>query len=120
EERDSGPIRVVPPRIVNPAVPAGLDAICMRALAENARDRYPSMQSLIDAIMDERFTNQWRDGANDLATAIRAITPGLPSVAPAGPRTQVTDRPVTIVTRSLISQPQRLSAPAYEMPSVSH
>ena len=28
-----------------------------------------------------------------------------------GPRTQITDRPVTIVTRSLISQPQRASSP---------
>lgn len=116
EERDSGPIRVIPPRVVNPAVPPGLDAICMKALSENARDRYPSMQSLGDAIMDERFTNQWRDGANDLAIAIREITPGIAAAPAVGPRTQVTDRPVTIVTRSLISQPQRMSSPQLASP----
>ena len=110
DERDSGPIRIAPPRVVNPAVPAGLDAICMKALAENARDRYARMQHLIDAIIDERFTQQWREGANDLAQAIREIAPG--GVGPSnGPKTQHTDRPVTIVTRSLISQPYRASSP---------
>ncbi len=109
EARDSGPIRVNPPRVVNPAVPPSLDAICMRALAEDARDRYPSMQSMIDSIMDERFSNQWREGASDLAHAIRETVPGASAAAP-GPRTQVTDRPVTIVTRSLLSQPQRVSS----------
>jgi serine/threonine protein kinase len=110
DERDSGPIRIAPPRVVNAAVPAGLDAICMKALAEDARNRYPRMQHMIDALLDERFTNQYREGANDLAQAIREIAPGaVPSSG--GPRTMVTDRPVTIVTRSLISQPQRASSP---------
>ncbi|HEY5944625.1 MAG TPA: protein kinase [Kofleriaceae bacterium] len=110
DERDSGPIRIAPPRVVNASVPAGLDAICMKALAENARDRYPRMQHLIDAIIDERFANQYREGANDLAQVIREIAPGAgPSTG--GPRTQVTDHPVTIVTRSLISQPHRASSP---------
>lgn len=110
DERDSGPIRVVPPRHVNPAVPPGLDAICMKALAENARDRYPRMQNLIDAIVDERFANGWREGANELAGLIREITTGVsqPAVAPA-PRTQHTDRPLTIITRSLISESMRKS-----------
>jgi hypothetical protein len=111
DERDSGPIRVVPPRHVNPAVPAGLDAICMKALAEDARDRYPRMQNLIDALVDERFANGWREGANELANLIREITTGVsqPAVAPAEPRTQHTDRPLTIVTRSLISESMRKS-----------
>jgi serine/threonine-protein kinase len=111
DERDSGPIRVVPPRHVNPAVPPGLDAICMKALAENARDRYPRMQNLIDAIVDERFANGWREGANELAGLIREITTGVsqPAVAPAAPRTQHTDRPLTIITRSLISESMRKS-----------
>ncbi|HEY5924031.1 MAG TPA: protein kinase [Kofleriaceae bacterium] len=110
DERDSGPIRIAPPRVVNPSVPAGLDAICMKALADNGRDRYARMQHLIDAIIDERFTQQWREGANDLAQAIREIAPGI-GPSSAGPRTQHTDRPVTIVTRSLISQPHRGSSP---------
>ncbi len=110
DERDSGPIRIAPPRVVNPAVPAGLDAICMKALAEDARNRYARMQHLIDAIVDERFANQWRESANDLAQAIREIGVGIPGTN-GGPRTVVTDRPVTIVTRSLISQPHRASSP---------
>ncbi|HEX5059984.1 MAG TPA: serine/threonine-protein kinase [Kofleriaceae bacterium] len=111
DERDSGPIRIAPPRVVNPAVPAGLDAICMQALADKTRDRYARMQHFIDAIIDERFANQWREGANDLAQAIREVSPGAVHTS-AGPRTQVTDNPVTIITRSLISQPARLpSAP---------
>lgn len=111
DERDSGPIRVVPPRHVNPAVPPGLDAICMKALAENARDRYPRMQNLIDAIVDERFASGWREGANELAGLIREITTGVskPAVAPAAPRTVHTDRPLTIITRSLISESMRKS-----------
>jgi serine/threonine protein kinase len=102
EERDSGPIRIAPPRVVNPNVPLGLDAICMRALSDNARDRYARMQHMIDAIVDERFSNGWREGASDLASLIRELKPG--GAAVAGPRTQVTDRPVTIMTRSLISE----------------
>ena len=108
EERESGQMRVIPPRIVKPSVPHGLDAICMRALAHDPRERYASMQKLADAIMDERFTNQWRDGASDLAKLIAEAGPsalGIGTAAPVpanGPRTMVTDRPVTLFTRSLI------------------
>ena len=110
EERESGQMRVIPPRIVKPSVPHGLDAICMRALAHDPRERYASMQKLADAIMDERFTNQWRDGASDLAKLIAEAGPAAlgigtaaaPAPANNGPRTMVTDRPVTLFTRSLI------------------
>jgi tRNA A-37 threonylcarbamoyl transferase component Bud32 len=99
EARDSEPLRVVPPRAVRASIPAGLDAICMRALAHDARDRYKSMQQLIDAIVEERFSNHWREAAADLAAAIREAAPGPFAQSP---RTQVTDRPVTIMTRSLL------------------
>jgi serine/threonine-protein kinase len=113
DERESQEIRVIPPRVVRPSVPHGLDQICMKALAMVARDRYQSMQQMIDALLDERFANQWRESASDLAQAIREAAPaGLSPAAHAGPRTMVTDRPVTIVTRSLISQSAaRRSAP---------
>src|SRR6185312_14559758 len=104
DERESGPMRVVPPRVVNPSIPAGIDAICMKALAHDPRDRYASMKQLSDALVEERFSNGWREGASDLATLIRECAPGA-DPAPIERRTQVTDRPVTIVTRSLISQP---------------
>src|SRR6185503_4384153 len=109
EERDSEPLRVIPPRVVKPSIPVGIDAICMKALAHDPRDRFRNMQALIDALTEERFTNQWREGAGDLATAIRECNPNAPmSVAP---RTMVTDRPVTIATRSLIKEltPHRAS-----------
>jgi serine/threonine-protein kinase len=97
-ERDDQ-MRVIPPRVVKPAIPPGLDAICMRALAHDARDRYGRMQQLIDALVEERFTNGYREGAADLAQAIREVAPRSDVGAP---RTMHTDRPVTIVTRSLL------------------
>lgn len=104
EERDSHPMRVIAPRVVKPSVPPGLDAICMRALAHDPRDRYRSMQQLIDAILDERFANHWREGASDLAHAIREGSGHSRSMAIQQPRTLVTDRPVTIMTRSLLRE----------------
>jgi len=101
EERDSEPMRVIPPRVVKPSVPRGVDAICMRALAHDPRDRYAGMQQLIDALVEERFSNGWREGASDLAQAIRE---GSPHTATHQPRTMITDRPVTIVTRSLLRE----------------
>lgn len=102
DERESGPMRVVPPRVVKPGLPAGIDQICMKALAHDPRDRYASMKALADALMDERFANGWRESASELAQLIREST-GAGEPAPER-RTQHTDRPVTIVTRSLISQ----------------
>lgn len=118
EERDSEPMRVIPPRVVKPSIPPGLDAICMRALAHDPRDRYSRIQSMIDAIVEERFANQYREGASDLAQAIRECNVQSPVLAQ--PRTQITDRPVTIVTRSLIEQtPHRRSAGRLSSPSLS-
>ena len=115
DERESAPLHVIPPRVVKPSIPAGIEAICMRALAHDPRDRYASMQKFIDALVEERFANGWREGANDLAGVIREVTPG--AGAPnAGPKTVHTDRPVTIVTRSLISQ----SAIKRKIASLSH
>jgi serine/threonine-protein kinase len=101
EERDSEPMRVIPPRVVKPSIPHGIDAICMRALAHDPRDRYSRMQQLIDALVEERFSNGWREGASDLANAIRECSP---QSATHQPRTMITDRPVTIVTRSLLKE----------------
>jgi serine/threonine-protein kinase len=112
EERDSEPMRVIPPRVVKPSIPPGLDAICMRALAHDPRDRYARMQQMIDALVEERFTNQYREGASDLAQAIRECSVQSPVLAQ--PRTQITDRPVTIMTRSLIENTphRRASSPS--------
>ncbi len=103
EERDSEPMRVIPPRVVKPSIPHGIDAICMRALSHDPRDRYARMQQLIDALGDERFSNGWREGASELAQSIRECTPGNTGLHQQ-PRTMITDRPVTIVTRSLLRE----------------
>ena len=104
-------MRVIPPRVVKPSIPHGLDAICMRALAHDARDRYGRMQQLIDALVEERFASGYREGASDLAQAIREVAPKSDTSAP---RTMHTERPVTIMTRSLlreITPPRRAKAP---------
>lgn len=112
DERESEQMRVIPPRVVRPSVPHGLDAICMKALAHDPRDRYARMQQMVDAIVEERFANQWREGSADLAQAIREVVPAVSPTGGAGPRTMVTDRPVTIVTRSLITAtPHKKSSP---------
>ena len=118
EERDSEPMRVIPPRVVKPTIPHGIDAICMRALAHDPRDRYRSMQQLIDAIVEERFANQWREGASDLAAAIRECNP-LAVPANLQPRTMVTDRPLTIATRSLLRELTPVRASAARQPSIN-
>jgi serine/threonine protein kinase len=104
-------MRVIPPRVVKPTVPAGLDAICMRALAHDPRDRYGRMQQLIDALVEERYANGYRDAASELAQAIREIAPA----SEAGPsRTMHTARPVTLMTRSLLREvtPPRRPSPS--------
>jgi hypothetical protein len=116
-ERDEQ-MQVIPPRVVKQAIPPGLDAICMRALAHDPRQRYGRMQPLIDALVEERFSNGYREGASDLAQAIREISP---RSEVGSPRTMHTDRPVTIVTRSLLREitPARRpsSPPASVVPS---
>ena len=105
-------MRVIPPRVVRPALPAGLDAICMRALAHDPRDRYARMQQLIDALVEERFANGFREGASDLAQAIREVAQGADVVG--APRTMHTERPITLVTRSLLRE---LTPPSGRRPS---
>jgi serine/threonine protein kinase len=95
-------MRVIPPRVVRPALPPGLDAICMRALAHDPRDRYARMQQLIDALVEERFANGFREGASDLAQAIREVAQGSDVVG--APRTMHTERPITLVTCSLLRE----------------
>jgi len=120
-ERD-GQIQVIPPRVVKPSIPPGLDAICMRALAHSPRDRYGRMQQLIDALVEERFANGLREGAADLAQAIREVAPRSDAGAP---RTMHTERPVTLMTRSLLRdltpprRPSRSSRPSHPPPPVA-
>ena len=57
---------VVPPNTIEPSIPIGLSHACMCAIAPEPRDRFRSMQELIDALVDQRFANGWREGASDI------------------------------------------------------
>ncbi|MGE0546983.1 MAG: serine/threonine-protein kinase [Kofleriaceae bacterium] len=94
---------IMPPRTVRASVPPGLDAICMRALAHDPRQRYVRMQHMIDVLVEERFANHWRDGAGELAALIRETHRH--SATQEALATMYTARPLTLVTRSLLIEP---------------
>ncbi|MGO9601413.1 MAG: serine/threonine-protein kinase [Isosphaeraceae bacterium] len=64
-------------RAINPAVPAALDRICSRAIAQDPRDRYPSARSLADDL--DRWLLQHRGGKVRLSFAVTTILLGLAS-----------------------------------------
>ena len=113
DERDDR-MRVIPPRQIKPGVPHGIESICMRALAHDPHDRYSRMQQLIDALVEERFANAYREGASDLAQAIREGATGTRDAG--APRTMHTDRPVTIMTRSLLRDVTPVRRPQHRSP----
>ena len=52
------------PRSVNPDVPAGLEAICLKAMARNPQDRYPSAKALVtdlEAWMADEPVTAWAE-----------------------------------------------------------
>jgi eukaryotic-like serine/threonine-protein kinase len=68
---------VQPPsvRSINPAVPAALDRICMRAIAQDPRNRYASARSLADDL--ERWLLQHRGGKVRLSFPVTTIILGV-------------------------------------------
>ena len=67
---------------------------CARSRTTRAT-RYARMQHLIDALVEERFANGWREGASELAALIRATDDGRP-------RSLGDDDSRALVTASLI------------------
>ena len=51
--RPAGASRIQPPREVDPELPRALEAICLKALAPEAADRYPGVSELASDV--ERF-----------------------------------------------------------------
>jgi serine/threonine protein kinase len=52
------------PRSVNPDVPAGLEAICLKAMSRNPQDRYPSARALVthlEAWMADEPVTAWTE-----------------------------------------------------------
>ena len=117
-QRDGAPRRVPPPSAVNPAIPAGLDAICRHALAQDPRQRYQSMQELIDALFEERSSNRLHEGASDLAQAILECSP---HAVPRHPSTMLAEQSVTMTVRSLLrdAKPARRTPPPVLTPPVT-
>jgi hypothetical protein len=72
-----------PPRQANPLAPEGLQAICLKCLAKDPADRYPSAAALAEALAD------WARQADRLEdTAVREYTPPASSdtaLVPPGP-----------------------------------
>jgi serine/threonine protein kinase len=95
----SGPT-ITPPRVYRPDLPAGLEAICMRALATERRHRYARMQHLIDALVEQRFLHRWSEGQSQLAALVREICATSPGRDPYA--TLVTSSPLTLATQSLL------------------
>jgi serine/threonine-protein kinase len=89
--------RVVPLRELRPDAPVELEAICARALASDPRARFPRMQDVIDALVEVRFAYGLRDGASELAAALR----GAGEVRALG---TADDSPRKLVTSSLLAQ----------------
>ena len=96
--RELQAVNVCPPRLVQSSVPADLDALVVRMLANDPAARPARMKDVIDALGDVRFASGWREGGSELAQVIREAGVGTAFEQP----TAVTDVPATLETRSLI------------------
>ncbi|MGO8900284.1 MAG: serine/threonine-protein kinase [Isosphaeraceae bacterium] len=76
-EPSLGPGKCPPPsvRTIQPAVPAALDRICMRAIAQDPSDRYASARSLADDL--DQWLLQHRGGKIRLSFSVTTIILGL-------------------------------------------
>jgi len=77
-EPSLGPVKSLPPpsvRKIHPAVPAALDRICMRAIAQDPRDRYASARALADDL--DQWLLQHRGGKVRLSFSVTTIILGL-------------------------------------------
>lgn len=72
--------RVERPRRRRADIPPALEQVILRALARNPAERFPRMGELGSALRAVSFAEGWRDGADDLARAVREhFPPRLPT-----------------------------------------
>jgi serine/threonine protein kinase len=64
-----------PPSAVRPGVPAGLEAICLRAMAKRPADRYPTMAAFADALAAFVRSAQGSGTAPPVGPSMAAETP---------------------------------------------
>ena len=60
-------------RSYNPAVPVDLEAILLKALSKDIKDRYQNAESFADALLDFLFSNRLKVGARDVIDYVRPI-----------------------------------------------
>ena len=60
-------------RSYNPAVPPDLEAVLMKALAKDIKDRYPDADAFADALMGFLFSNRLKVGSRDLIEYCKPI-----------------------------------------------
>jgi serine/threonine protein kinase len=81
--------RIQPPATLHPAIPAEVDAVVMRALARNPRDRYANaanmraaLQSVSEQVRRDMTTSRgWPDGNERKAAPLQAPYPPAPGAA---------------------------------------
>src|SRR5688500_16133314 len=85
---------------VKRSLPPETEPVVRRAISDGAKHRFSRVQELIDALVEVRFRHGWREGASELREAIRAARPRTAALTQA--RTQITGKPVTVMTSSLL------------------
>lgn len=60
-------------RSYNPAVPPDLEAVLMKALSKDIKDRYPDADAFADALMGFLFSNRLKVGSRDLIDYCKPI-----------------------------------------------
>ncbi len=89
-----------PPSHLNPAVPPGLEAVVLRALAKDPAERYPDADAFLVALEEAR--REILSGAVPLAQATTAFAAPVPLGEPV-----VTDEPVAYVAEDPLAAEER-------------
>lgn len=112
---------LVAPQSLRPDLPPRLGRLCVEMLDPSAAGRPGSAKEVMERLAEIRYQQGWREGRSELSAAVAAAVPetDAPLVAPpARSATELTNHPLTLVTRSLLSEQARAPHEAFT-PSVS-